>query len=585
MNDSLASSSVLIISEDAELVDSLIKNNNTDKEFRVRSSIQLVLDNPEILDQNSLVILDVGSNGNDINTAIKQILKIKQQDPTQVLILTGESEILGNMLKSNVQPLIYRAFTKPVSSNQVFLAFKSGDARHQDLIQKQSKGIDITTVGPADNRTNVTSLVRETKSKTGLFTGLGLGLVGITIAAWFLLNNETQSPDTISSKTIDAPTNNTETSNQALLEDTVTVSGRTQQINQLNKLAESAVIGGRIIAPAGDNALEYYEQALALDAYNTAAYQGKKSVADRLRGSYSQMLTDAEFDKALGVISVLQRIEPLNIQNDVLLGGLEKAVELHVLQVQETGSAEDVARTTTVIDKLGSKLPLTNSASNALKKEQTILVKIDKALEANNLAPPQQGNAYTLVSEALKANSISNANITPRVTNLSQKLLSIATANFATNSQAQTEKLAALITRLNVDPNGLETLKKQLADRLAADLAAEAAAAETVAQVAEEVDPEQPKIISAKVINRVAPKYPSKALNRNAEGWVEVSFDIDISGMPINVQVVDARPKNLFDSAALRAVLKWRFSPARDEETGLPVRTTIKSTKVHFKLE
>ncbi|MFT5135207.1 MAG: TonB family protein [Arenicella sp.] len=585
MNDSLASSSVLIISEDAQLVDSLIKNNNTDKEFKVRNSIQLVLENHEILDQNSIVILDLGSNGNDINTAIKQILKIKQQDPTQVLILTGESEILGNMLKSNIQPLIYRAFSKPISPNQVFLAFKSGDARHQDLIQKQSKGIDITTVGPAENRTNVTSLVRETKSKTGLFTGLGLGLVGITIAAWFLLNNQTQSPDTTTRETVDRQTNNTETSSQALLEDTVTVSGRAQQINQLNKSAESAVIGGRIIAPAGDNALEYYEQVLALDAYNTAAYQGKKSVADGLRESYNQMLTDAEFDKALGVISVLQRIEPLNIQNDALLGGLEKAVELHVLQVQKSGSAEDVARTTAVIGKLGSKFTLTNSASNALKKEQAMLVKIDQALESNNLAPPQQGNAYFLVSEALKANSISKANITPRVTNLSQKLLSIASASFATNSQAETEKLIALIKRLNVDPNGLATLKKQLKDRLAAELTAEAAAIETVVQVAEKGDLDQPKIIPAKVISRVAPKYPAKALNRNTEGWVEVSFDIDISGMPINIQVADARPKNLFDSAALRAVLKWRFSPARYEETGLPVQTTIKSTKVHFKLE
>ncbi|MFT6046598.1 MAG: hypothetical protein ACI9WC_002305, partial [Arenicella sp.] len=367
MNDSLASLSVLIISEDAELVDSLIKNNNTNKEFKSWNSTRLVLETPEILDQNSLVILDVGSNGNDINAAINQILQIKQQDPTQVVIITGESEILGNILKSNIQPLIYRAFTKPVSPNQVFLAFRSGDKRHKDLIQKQSNGIDITVVGPEENRTNVASLARETKSKTGLFAGLGLGLTGIAIAAWFLLTSEMQSPDSTNNDAADTLANKTETSDQSRLEDSVTVSKRTQQINQLNQLAEDAVMGGRIIAPAGDNACEYYEQALALDAFNTTAYQGKKSVADRLRESYIQILRDGGFGEALKVIYALQRIEPLNIQNDALLRDLEKAVELHVLQVQKSGSAEDVKRITKVIDKLGSKFTSTNSASNALK--------------------------------------------------------------------------------------------------------------------------------------------------------------------------------------------------------------------------
>ena len=580
MNDSFASSSVLIITEDAALVDSLIKNNNTDKEFKARNSIQMVLENPEILDQNSLVILDVGS---DIDTAINQILKIKQQDPTQVLILTGESEILSNMLKSNIQPLIYRAFTKPISPNQVFLAFKSGDIRHQDLVLKQSQGIDITAVGPAENRTNVASIARESKSKTALFAGLGLGLVAIAIAAWFLFNNATPSPPTTTSETVDTPTFNPDTSAQPMIEETVTVSGRAQEISRLNQLADTAVLEERIIAPDGDNALDYYEQVLALDAYNTVAYQGKKDIADRLRESYKQMLTNAEFDKALNVISLLQRIEPLNVQNDALRGGLEKAVELHVRQVQKSGSAEDVARTTAVIGNLGSEFSESHSASNALKKEQAMLLKIDKALDSNNLAPPQKGNAYTLVSGALKANSISKANITPRVAKLSQKLLSIATASFDENTLAETEKLVALVSRLKVNPRGLAKLSEKLANRQAAELAAEAAA--TAEAEAEAIIAEAPKIIPAKVISRAAPKYPSKALSRNSEGWVEVKFIIDVSGIPIKIEVLNSKPKNLFDSAALRAVRKWRFSPAREEATGLPVQSTIKSTKVHFKLE
>lgn len=583
MNDSLASSSVLIISEDAELVDSLIKNNNTEKQFKARGSIQLVLEEPEILDQNSIVILDVGSNGGDINAAVNQVLKIKQQDPTQVLILTGEAEILGLMLKSSIQPIIYRAFTKPISPNQVFLAFKSGDVLHQELIQKKSKGIDITAVGPSENRTNVSSLARESKSKTPLF--VGLGLVAIAIAAWLLLfNEETAAPQAVTDKSVDTPTSNTDASNQTLIGEPVVASGRTQEIARLNQLAETAAIDGRIIAPIDDNALEYYQQVLALDAYNTEAYQGKKAVADRLRESYNQMIASKEFDKALNVISVLQRIEPLNIQNDALLSGLEQAVEVHVKTVRESGSAEDVERTTAVIGNLGSKFSESNSASNALKQEKAMLLKIDAALESNNLAPPQQGNAYTLVSEALKANSISKANITVRVTKLSASLLSLAETDFDKNTLAETEKLAALIKRLNVDPDGLAALNTKLADRAAAELAAIAEAEEAVLAEEEEIILDTPKIIPAKVISRAAPKYPTKALNKDAEGWVEVRFLIDVSGMPIEIEVLDSKPKDLFESAALKAVRKWRFSPARDEATGLPVQSEIVSTKVQFKL-
>lgn len=583
MNDPIASSSVLIISKDAELVDSLIKNNNADRQFKARGSVQLVLEDPEILDQNSLIILDVGSNSSDINVTVNQVLKIKQQDPTQVLILTGDSEILGNMLKSNIQPLIYRAFTKPISPNQVFLAFKSGDALHQDLIQKRSRGIDITTIGPTENKTNVASLARESKSKTPLFAGLGL--IAIAIAAWLLFNDGAPSPESATGETADTPTIITDTIDQPLIEETVTVSGRAQEISRLNQLAETAVLTERIIAPIGDNALEYYEQVLALDAYNTVAYQGKKAIADRLRESYNQMIINAEFDKALNVISVLQRIEPLNIQNDALLGGLEKAVDLHVRRVRESGSAEDVARTTAVIGNLGSKFSGANSASNALKKEKAMLLKIDGAIASNNLAPPQQGNAYTLVSEALNANSISKANITPRVAELSQKLLSIAVSSFDENTLAETEELAALIKRLNVDRNGLAELNKKLAVRQAAELAAVTAVETAAAAAEEEIIPEPPKIIPAKVISRAPPRYPTKAHNRNVEGWVEVKFFIDVSGVPIEIEIIDSKPKKLFDSAALKAVRKWRFSPARNEETGLPVQSTIISTKVQFKLE
>jgi TonB family protein len=374
-------------------------------------------------------------------------------------------------------------------------------------------------------------------------------------------------------------------------EETVTVSGRAQEISRLNQAAANAMMLGQMIAPAGDNALDYYEQVLALDAYDTTAYQGKKQIADRLRESYNLLVSEAKFDKALNVISRLQRIEPLNMQNDALVSGLEKAIALHVKKVRESGSAEQVAQTSAVMDNIGNKLKSSNTASKALKKEKQLLGRIQAAFTDDNIVPPTKDNAYTLVSDALKANSISKANITPIVKQLNDRLVSAAESEFAANEEADIAKFLALIKRLNVDPASIAELNQLVVEREALLLARAAAAEAEKANgegeegEAEEAETDTPKIIPAKIISRAPPRYPTKAVNKQVEGWVEIKFIIDEAGVPINIKVTDSKPKDIFNSAAIKAVQKWRFSPARNEETGLPVESETTITKVQFKLE
>ena len=108
------------------------------------------------------------------------------------------------------------------------------------------------------------------------------------------------------------------------------------------------------------------------------------------------------------------------------------------------------------------------------------------------------------------------------------------------------------------------------------------APAQEVAKI--ETKPEPPKIIPAKVIKRSAPKYPSRALKKGTEGWVQVKFSIDKKGVPQNIFVSESEPANVFDEAAIKSVKKWRFSPARNQRTGLPVDSSDISTKVQFRL-
>ncbi|WCP65819.1 energy transducer TonB [Vibrio tubiashii] len=60
---------------------------------------------------------------------------------------------------------------------------------------------------------------------------------------------------------------------------------------------------------------------------------------------------------------------------------------------------------------------------------------------------------------------------------------------------------------------------------------------------------------------RVEPRYPTKALKRGAEGYVVMKFTIDPTGKPIDVEVVEANPKRMFEREAIRALKKWKYQP------------------------
>lgn len=59
----------------------------------------------------------------------------------------------------------------------------------------------------------------------------------------------------------------------------------------------------------------------------------------------------------------------------------------------------------------------------------------------------------------------------------------------------------------------------------------------------------------------VSAKYPSSAIRRNLEGYVDIAFDVDEAGITRNIRVTAAEPLGVFEQAALEAVSRWRFKP------------------------
>jgi protein TonB len=79
-------------------------------------------------------------------------------------------------------------------------------------------------------------------------------------------------------------------------------------------------------------------------------------------------------------------------------------------------------------------------------------------------------------------------------------------------------------------------------------------------------------------IVRIEPQYPREALINGISGYVRVSFTVmeDGSVEPGSVKVIEAKPPRLFDSAAQRAVARWKFKPRIVD--GHPVKRPAEQT-------
>jgi len=81
---------------------------------------------------------------------------------------------------------------------------------------------------------------------------------------------------------------------------------------------------------------------------------------------------------------------------------------------------------------------------------------------------------------------------------------------------------------------------------------------------------------------KIAPRYPRRAALAGKEGWVKLEFTVTETGAVKDVTVVEAHPRGLFDRAAKRAILKWKFKPKVVE--GKPVARRAVQV-IEFKLE
>ena len=63
------------------------------------------------------------------------------------------------------------------------------------------------------------------------------------------------------------------------------------------------------------------------------------------------------------------------------------------------------------------------------------------------------------------------------------------------------------------------------------------------------------------LVSFVQPDYPSLAMRRRVEGWVDVEFTVTADGSVADIEIVNAEKKGYFEDSAMEAVAQWRFEP------------------------
>jgi TonB family protein len=77
-------------------------------------------------------------------------------------------------------------------------------------------------------------------------------------------------------------------------------------------------------------------------------------------------------------------------------------------------------------------------------------------------------------------------------------------------------------------------------------------------------------------VNKLDVQYPSRAMQDNVEGWVELGYTIAANGSVSNVKVVNSEPANVFDSPATKAVSRLRYKPYLKDGKPIAVGTMIR---------
>jgi len=174
------------------------------------------------------------------------------------------------------------------------------------------------------------------------FLPIAVIAVALIVVAYFFLSGGSKSP----APTVAAPNAKTAPAGAAPGAAAGTAEEPVPELTkeQLLREAGSALRENRLVAPAGNNALEYYLRILEKDPNNATAKDTLREMFPIVTGPVEQSINNGSLDEATRVINLLAKADPNNYTLTILRGKLDlKKKQVDREQAQQTAAAASAA--------------------------------------------------------------------------------------------------------------------------------------------------------------------------------------------------------------------------------------------------
>lgn len=302
------------------------------------------------------------------------------------------------------------------------------------------------------------------------------------------------------------------------------------------RLAQLAYDAGMLIEPEEYSAWTLYARAAKAQPNNADAVAGLTKVADDLVRRGETALEQGRFEDARRIVERIRAALPAHPGAKALGVKIWPVIAPQLAAPENIKPAEQprVARV-----ELAPAAPAKPAVDPLVQASD----QFNAAMGAGRLLTPVDTSAKHYLNVLIATNRESELTQRARQS-LSRELLSRASQSI----EALDDEGAAVwineAESVGADADGVRKARNMLTER----------------QVARE----SAKPISAssmKVVTYVAPTYPTRALDRGLQGWVDLEFTVGTDGKTRDVTVTNASNDSLFRREATDAVKQWQFEP------------------------
>ncbi|HEY5807774.1 MAG TPA: TonB family protein [Povalibacter sp.] len=365
--------------------------------------------------------------------------RLQSQFPELVLLATGRRDEEGAVAGLISKGSVYRFLHKPVSPARANLFLATATRRYRELVPTTSPA--LATVRQFTRSSN----------RPALIGGVAVALLLLVAAGLYLRRGTPEKAPTDAAPIVAAPLT-------------------TLDVTSELAAAQQALVDGRLVAPADDNALARFRAILAIEAGNPAAAAGVQKILGMLEGQLIDALQRRDAPAASRAFSALQAADPAHAD----LASLRD----QLLALSRTPHPESTTATK-VAAPAASKTP-----SAVAQTPNVVLARA--RLASGQWLEPENDNAlfYLRQAQSLGENStvisIAATDLGSRLVNQSREAIAAGNAD-----QARTAFSAAIDAdaEFNLALSGLAEVGRQLDDIAAASTKATNKLNDTLASI------------------------------------------------------------------------------------------------------